>query len=282
MFRPLRRHVRILSTPFNVRSCSTIIRNNLSFEMKKLEADIESKNVTQALKTFANIKVEMGEKMNEIDISKPDVDVCQEITDSIMMTNTINLVILLSNQKKKQTFIELAAGMLNELSSDPQKEMSWHKQSPVAFIFVIDACLHNHLIDEAIELYKKSRELGMLLDLPLLNDLVRKMVLHKNDAHRTLAIKLVMSLCKENGVSPNEMTYMPIVSELLKKKKFDKAGKLLRAVAKKKGSVLSEQVFVEIYSYYKKRTPDNLFSIFMEEEMNQYFESDDETSDEED
>ncbi|KDO34409.1 hypothetical protein SPRG_01545 [Saprolegnia parasitica CBS 223.65] len=107
----------------------------------------------------------------------------------------------------------------------------------LAFIYVADACYRNQMLPEALEVTEEAHNLGVRLDLPAYNNLIEALV----EADQVEEAELILQdIAAGDVISPEEITYAPIIEALILQREFSQAMELVNQ-ARTNGVQFSEE-----------------------------------------
>ncbi|OQR89871.1 hypothetical protein ACHHYP_05983 [Achlya hypogyna] len=131
------------------------------------------------------------------------------------------LAILLA---KKASVEEAKAALLVMKSVYMNPHLKPDDYTKLAFIYVVDACYRNHMLKEALEVTEEAHNLGVRLDLPAYNNLIEALV----DADQVEEAELILQdIAAGDVISPEEITYAPIIEALILQREFSQAMELV-------------------------------------------------------
>ncbi|OQS06514.1 hypothetical protein THRCLA_01437 [Thraustotheca clavata] len=94
----------------------------------------------------------------------------------------------------------------------------------LAFIYVVDACYRHHMLKEALEVTEEAHNIGLRLDLPAYNNLIEALV----EADQVEEAELILQdIAGGEVISPEEITYAPIIEAYILQREFSQAMELV-------------------------------------------------------
>ncbi|EGZ11202.1 hypothetical protein PHYSODRAFT_520486 [Phytophthora sojae] len=109
-----------------------------------------------------------------------------------------------------------AAQMLCGLLTQP--EVAVDDSTQLAAIYTLDACLRQQRLEDALLLFKATRERDVLVDLPAVDALLRALV----GAHRVdEAVEILKSTTSQHDVRPTEQTFQPVLVAIMQQQRYE-------------------------------------------------------------
>ncbi|KAE8996969.1 hypothetical protein PF011_g15689 [Phytophthora fragariae] len=133
------------------------------------------------------------------------------------------LALLLARERKSRGHALRAFKLLRGVYRAPGLKPDDYTQ--LASIYVLDACLRFRLLDQAMELYDEAVNQAVGLDLPAYDGLLTALLDAKRVEEATEILKEVLG---GDDVCPVELTFLPVLLELVKGREYDDATQLMR------------------------------------------------------
>uniref|UniRef100_K3W5C0 PROP1-like PPR domain-containing protein n=1 Tax=Globisporangium ultimum (strain ATCC 200006 / CBS 805.95 / DAOM BR144) TaxID=431595 RepID=K3W5C0_GLOUD len=126
------------------------------------------------------------------------------------------LAILLAKKGESVAQITRAQELLKSVYMLPALQADDYTK--LASIYVVDACLRHNMIDEAVEIYEEALNVGVVLDLPAYDALLKALV---EAGQVDDAAAILKELVAQNDVSPTQQTYAPLLMALMERFEYD-------------------------------------------------------------